>query len=225
MADADCGGLEEALVETRRQLAADLAQLLAPATLMSLKDEAVAEVARSKDKLLEKAGALAQARADDALSYVKQRAAANPAAALAIGAGLAWRLATHPPIASLLVGAGVYGLMRSDPEAPSRQSQALLRAGEAAASARRRVSDWSAEARDLANLAPDRSAAAWAALHDGVDENGAKLCRSVGSLRDRAAVTVETGLDAFQADRDAYLLGGAALAIAAAIGLSYARRG
>ena len=35
---------------------------------------------------------------------LKDRAAANPVAALAIGAGLAWRLVHRPPIATLLVG-------------------------------------------------------------------------------------------------------------------------
>ena len=47
------------------------------------------------------------------------RAAANPAAALAIGAGLAWRIAHRPPIASLLVGIGLVSLMRTSPSQKS----------------------------------------------------------------------------------------------------------
>src|SRR5205807_2610581 len=46
---------------------------------------------------------------------VKGRAAANPAAALAIGAGLAWRLVRHPPIATALIGAGLVSLFRTPP--------------------------------------------------------------------------------------------------------------
>src|SRR6185437_14414318 len=40
---------------------------------------------------------------------------ANPSAALAIGAGLAWRLVKHPPLATALIGAGVLSLWRTTP--------------------------------------------------------------------------------------------------------------
>ncbi len=46
---------------------------------------------------------------------VKGRAAANPAATLAVGAGLTWRLLRHPPIATALIGAGLYSLWRTAP--------------------------------------------------------------------------------------------------------------
>ena len=46
------------------------------------------------------------------IADLKERAAANPTAILAIGAGLAWRLIHQPPIASLLVG-DVTGSSRS----------------------------------------------------------------------------------------------------------------
>src|SRR4026208_651381 len=46
---------------------------------------------------------------------LKARAAANPSAALAIGAGLAWRLVKHPPIATALIGAGAPSLWRTNP--------------------------------------------------------------------------------------------------------------
>jgi ElaB/YqjD/DUF883 family membrane-anchored ribosome-binding protein len=61
---------------------------------------------------------------------MKRRAADNPVAVAAIGAGLAWRLWQKPPIATLLVGAGVAALFgRSsvreidfDPYDPDRPS-------------------------------------------------------------------------------------------------------
>jgi hypothetical protein len=56
--------------------------------------------------VLEKAKERASDAVQRAVAKLKGRAAANPAAALAIGAGLAWRLAHRPPIASLLVGVG-----------------------------------------------------------------------------------------------------------------------
>jgi hypothetical protein len=61
-------------------------------------------------------------RADAAIGSVQRiwsdlmdRASANPSAALAIGAGLAWRFAHRPPIATLLVGVGLAGLLRTNP--------------------------------------------------------------------------------------------------------------
>src|SRR4029450_14055418 len=48
-----------------------------------------------------------------AIDDLKERAAANPSAALAIGAGLGWRLIKHPPIATALIGAGVLSLWRT----------------------------------------------------------------------------------------------------------------
>jgi hypothetical protein len=67
---------------------------------------------------------------DGFVSDVKRRAADNPVALAAIGAGLAWRLWQKPPIATLLVGAGVAALFgRSsvheidiDPYDPDRPS-------------------------------------------------------------------------------------------------------
>src|SRR5690349_19780717 len=47
------------------------------------------------------------------LEELTARAAANPIAAFAISAGVAWRLIKHPPIASALIGAGAYGLWRT----------------------------------------------------------------------------------------------------------------
>jgi hypothetical protein len=49
------------------------------------------------------------------LDNVKARAAANPSAALAIGAGIGWKLVKHPPIATALIGAGVLSLWRTRP--------------------------------------------------------------------------------------------------------------
>lgn len=51
----------------------------------------------------------------------KARAAANPAAVLLIGVGAAWRIIRHRPIATALVGAGSYSLVRSKPLGPQGQ--------------------------------------------------------------------------------------------------------
>lgn len=44
---------------------------------------------------------------------MKAKAAENPAATLAISAGLAWRLLRHPPIATALIGTGLFSLLRA----------------------------------------------------------------------------------------------------------------
>ncbi len=84
--------LEFEVAEARAKLARDLAFLRSPQTYRKftagLKSEAQSVVQRMGADL-------------------RARAAANPSAALAIGAGLAWRLLKHPPIATALVGAGV----------------------------------------------------------------------------------------------------------------------
>ena len=44
---------------------------------------------------------------------LKARAAANPAAMLAIAAGLGWRLMNRPPITSALIGLGLFSLWQT----------------------------------------------------------------------------------------------------------------
>jgi hypothetical protein len=57
---------------------------------------------------------------------VKARAAANPAALIAIGAGLAWRLMQRPPIASALIGVGLYSLWKTEAKRDCRRNTARL---------------------------------------------------------------------------------------------------
>ena len=96
----DLSFLELQVEEARAKLASDLALLRLPQTYREfgaeLKSDAKSAVQRAIDD-------------------VKARAAANPSAALAIGAGLAWRLVKHPPIAIALIGAGVLSLWRTTP--------------------------------------------------------------------------------------------------------------
>ena len=78
---------------------------------------------------------------------VKGKAAANPAATLGIGAGIEWQLLRHPPIATALIGAGLYSLWRtpaarvSGNRATDYFSHAKDRLGEQAADLAGEVSD------------------------------------------------------------------------------------
>jgi hypothetical protein len=65
--------------------------------------------------VIEKARSSVQSTIDGIIQDLKAKAAANPTAVLAIGAGIAWRLVQRPPIATALVGAGLYSLLRTTP--------------------------------------------------------------------------------------------------------------
>jgi hypothetical protein len=93
--------LEFEVEQARAKLANDLAILRSPQTYRDF----AAEVKSDTRSLVQRA-----------LDDIKARAATNPTAALAIGAGLGWRLIKHPPIATALIGAGLYSLWRTTPE-------------------------------------------------------------------------------------------------------------
>ena len=96
--------LESEVDAARMRLASDMVRLRSPAGLTGLRDQAMAA-----------ASSAASSTGARLWSDLKGRAAANPGATLAIGAGIAWHLARHPPISTLLVGYGLYSLMRTSP--------------------------------------------------------------------------------------------------------------
>ena len=113
MSQADLNALERNVEQARARFANDLARLRSPVNLARFKDELWAEARETKDELVEKTKEVAKDGAQRVLTQLTERVAANPAAALAIGAGLAWRLFHRPPIATLLVGMGLVGLLRT----------------------------------------------------------------------------------------------------------------
>jgi hypothetical protein len=72
---------------SRAKLTQDLAVLCSPETFAAFTDDLKQEAFDTRDAFWEK---------------LKARAASNPAAVIAIGMGLAWRLIQRPPIASAL---------------------------------------------------------------------------------------------------------------------------
>ena len=105
--------LERDVVTARARLADDLAVLRSPATFSSFKDDLKHEALDTKDRLIDNAKSGAISSIQGMIEDLKAKAAANPAATLAIGAGLAWRLIHRPPIATALVGAGLFSLLRT----------------------------------------------------------------------------------------------------------------
>jgi hypothetical protein len=176
------------------------------------------------------------------LAEVKARAAANPLAVAALVAGVAWRLFHRPPIATLLVGLGLVGLLRTSPtQADYANAEDLFdpeewrsRASGFADAAKQRVQDWSAQASQAAREAKTQvaeTAASMAerasdALHDAADtarDRVTRLADDATSFSDQASARLHAAMPD-RDDRDNYLLGAAALAVAAAVGIAFQRR-
>jgi len=91
---------EKAVEQSRVKLSEDLAILCSPETRAAFTGDLKHEALDVKDALWEK---------------VKARAASNPAAVMAIGAGLTWHWLRNPPVTSALIGVGLFSLWKTQP--------------------------------------------------------------------------------------------------------------
>ena len=208
--------LERDVEAARARLASDLATLRSPSTFSEFTEGLKAEALDTKDALVEKAKSSVQSSVQGVIDELKAKALANPAAVLAIGAGLAWRLIKHPPVATVLVGAGLYSLLRTPqgaPESPyvtrATEMAGTLRdhaseygeqAGELAASARERAQQWSAAAQDAAADIRERAVSA-----------AQQVSQAVDGARDTAAGMAQRGAARLEERREdaARMAGGA----------------
>jgi hypothetical protein len=154
--------LEREVEAARAKLAGDLSTLRSPATLTDFTESVKEEALDAKNALVDKATASARSVLDDMLDTVKAKAAANPTAVLAIGAGIAWRLIHRPPIASALIGAGLLSLLRTEPARVNGHTDA-----EYIEYGKRRLRR---QATDFAETVRDRATAAGAALQNKAGE-------------------------------------------------------
>src|SRR5437588_1505471 len=106
---SEVDALERDVEAARARLVKRVAQLKAP-PISGVKDEIVADATEYKDEVIDSAKQKVTDAIDGFVLDVKRRAAANPVAVAAIGAGIAWKLWQKPPITTLLVGAGVAAL-------------------------------------------------------------------------------------------------------------------
>lgn len=180
MSDPTLHQLEREVEVARAKLIDDLTTLRSPATFSEFTSALKHEAIDIKDVLVDKARASVQSTFEGLIEEVKARAAANPAATLAIGAGIAWRLIKHPPIATALVGAGLYSLFRTSPtpfnstERRDYLTQAKTRLGE--------------QATDFAETVKERAVEMGAATAEKAGE-------LVSNVRDRASAMGETATD------------------------------
>jgi hypothetical protein len=110
--------LERDVEAARAQLARNLRTLRSPAAHAEFTEAIKHDAFAAKDELIARGRSAAQDRINDWIDTLKARAAENPAAVLAIAAGIGWRMMRKPPIATTLVGVGLFSLLRGN--APPR---------------------------------------------------------------------------------------------------------
>lgn len=222
MNGAELEGLEREVAEARKRLADDLSRLRSPSALGQFKDTLLAEASDAKNALIDKSKQAATDGLQRFVADLKERAAANPVAAVMIGAGLAWRLVQRPPIASFLVGMGVWSLWRDNDHQKgsngfaSQAKELTARAGEslgelasaASEQASRSAADAAASLKGAAAIAVERTAEAASQLRE----------QATGSGKRASAALQRVGSE--EGARDRLLFGAAAVAVAAAVGMA-----
>jgi hypothetical protein len=221
---AELNHLEREVEQARERFTADLARLRSPSIYADFKDDVLAEVRQTKDELVAKTTQAVKDTGSRVVTELKDRVAANPAAALAIGAGLAWHLARHPPITSLLVGIGIVSLLRTNPRTPTAGAEMVSRAAEIAGAIKSKAEGWkeSDTAARAAEVAESAKAKLTQLASDATDMSRQAMSQVAGtaqSLTEHGATLVYD-----REERDNYLLGAAAVALTAAIGISLQRR-
>jgi hypothetical protein len=155
----------------------------------------------TKDELVGQAKDAVQSKVTGLVEDLKAKAAANPAAALMIGAGVGWYLLRHPPITTALIGCGLFSLLRTQASPqPNAQTQDYLRQGqrrlkEQASAAASQAADTAAS---LAAEARDKLAAKSGELFESAKDSATRLTHD---LRDQ----VTAGASAVQQQADAII--------------------
>jgi len=198
----DC---ENEVERARAKLAHDLAVLRSPSTMSAFTDDLKREALDAKDAMVDKVKSTAERLAED----LKAKAAANPAATLVIGAGLAWRLFRSPPIATALIGAGLYSLWhtRAQPAAPGehpdyfRQGKERLieQAGDLAETTRQKAVEAGAivsdKAAELASATSDRFEQWSASAGATVDQMRSAAQTKAAAMADEAGRRLRSAAD------------------------------
>lgn len=212
------------------------------------KDEFLQRADDYKNELLERARDSGKETMHSVADDLKQRAMANPLAVALIGAGIGWRLYKHPPITTLLVGAGVGLLMRSpgnsaqqerkeysygyneygypvmeEARAPSMTEQMMSRAGEMGEAARETIEHARSVAASAAEDAYERFGSAGQAVRQSPLLAGL-LSLAAGTLLARTIRGTETGERIVQSGSD--MIGRGARGMVSRVGdaASYATR-
>ena len=240
MSDPNIRRLELEVEAARAKLATDLSRLRSPAAYADLRKSLKQDAQEAKDLIVDQAKSTTQSTLQGMVDDLKAKAAANPAATLAIGAGIAWRVFRHPPIATALIGAGLLSLMRTPPARVSGngvadyfshakerlKDQATDLAGEVKDQAAVIAGDVKDHALAMAKALREQSTQLAGAAKEKVQQWGVE--GAVRDVPDHATSLAHQASRAAQSlthqDRDNLLLGAAGLAVVAALGVAYQRR-
>ena len=162
--------LEEDVAKARERVVADVARLRSPAAMAEFKADI---------------GHTFSDTAQRTFDGLKSRAAANPAAVLAIGAGLAWRFARRPPIASLLVGVGLTSLLRTNSQSPP--SPVVTRTSELLQTANEKAGEFSEQAREFAAHTREAAAAAAATVSQTASRVAEEATRTAARVAEQGS--------------------------------------
>jgi hypothetical protein len=207
------------------------------------RDDLVDKAAAYRDDLVARATNTVKDRAEGFVAEVKERAAANPLAVLAIGGGLLWRLFHKPPIATLLIGGGIFGLLKTDPRHPAMGADLVPQARDLAIAAKDKALELTSEADDMvaasqtkvvewvneASNALARAAVAAEPMKETLEQWGVDAEEAVSEFATLAKSVAEQGSARIRRvaqdpeERDKYLLGAAAVALIAAVGIASRR--
>jgi hypothetical protein len=147
--------LERDIRATRSRLAANLSVLTSTQAIDQLKSAVKTEAIETTDDLMERAKTSGIDMLRRGLDELKHKAMQNPAAVAALGAGIGWKFWKNPPVATALLGYGLFSLLRGpdrDPvqnavrDASERLEGAAVDAFDAAAETARGVRDRAASA-------------------------------------------------------------------------------
>jgi hypothetical protein len=224
--------LEREVEAARAKLSGGLSILRSPETTSEFTEALTQGALDTKDAVLEKARAQFHSTASSIVEDLKARAAENPAAVLAIGAGIAWKLVRHPPITTALVGAGLFSLFRTGPARVNGHatenyvSHAKRRFGEQASGAAEAAK---AEALELSKSVTENVRGT---VHQLKGHAADLTAQAVSATRDftenanqRASEMLSSGAEPASdaAIQDKLLLGAAGVAIVAALAVAYER--
>jgi hypothetical protein len=228
MSHTELDRLEGDVRDARLRVKSDLEVLRAPETFSSFKEEVLSEARQSRDDMVAHMKEATAGWAERFIADIKERAAANPVAVGAVAAGVAWRILRKPPITTMLVGYGLISLWRTKPGEAAPGAETVYRAADIAIEAKQHVEQWSADARDVI-------AGATYVVIPAVTETVQRWSADIGAAASQATTSAQSllasGSQSLQhvvmdkQERDKVLLGAAAVALTAALGLTCLRRG
>lgn len=161
---------ERDVEQARAKLARDLATLRSPETFSSFTDDLKQEAFETKDAIVEKARSSAESVVTRVVNEIKAKAAENPAAVLAIAAGIGWRLVRNPPIATVLVGAGLFSLWKTHADGALASDEELVERGK-----QRLKEQFSTAAAGVSDIASDVGQAAAAKAGEATEAARQKM--------------------------------------------------